>query len=217
MKKLIVLFIIIYTFQINAQNLTPIKFGLVSGVTFNDFVFSPIEGIPFPETVNPLGVNAGLVIQFPLKKKWTLNTEVLYSNLKTNLSIESKLDISEDRISFISKRDLDLTYIVLNPEISFQASEVFFLNFGPSFHYSLEGEEIIYITNSSDYIATIDQTNTLSTLNDYDVGINIGCSFVVSEKTKINLKIYNGFLSVEDTDSPVYKKYGANLSLVYLF
>ena len=217
MKKIILLLIVVCTFQLNAQNLTPIKFGIMSGVTLSDFTFTPIEGFAFPKSISPLAINAGIVIEFPLKKKWTVNAEILYSNIKTNSSIDSKLDISGERISFISTRDIDLTYIVLNPDISFRASDNFYLNFGPSFQYPLQGEESIKITSDSDLINTEEQTNSLTTLNDFDLGINVGFSFLVSESTKINLKVYNGFLNVENEDSAEYKKYGANLSLVYLF
>ena len=218
MKKIILFLIVVASIQLTAQNLTPIKFGIVSGVTINDFIFAPIDGFALPETVSPLGINAGIIIQFPLKKKWTINTEILYSNIKTNLSIDTKLDLNGERISFTSKRDLDLTYVVLNPDVSFQASDNFFLNFGPSFQYPLNGKETINVTNSSNIIpAVTNEENTLTTLNDFDLGINVGCSFLVSEKTKINLKVYNGFMSVENKDSSEYKKYGANLSLMYLF
>jgi hypothetical protein len=216
MKKIILLLIVVSSIQLTAQNLTPIKFGIVSGVTVNDFIFTPIEGNKSPETVSPIGINAGIVIQFPLKKKWILNSEILYTNVKTNSTFYGKIDSESNRTNFTSESEYDLTYVVLNPDISYQASNNFFLNFGPSFQYPLSGEISTTETYSSNLYSTSNLKNELS-LNDFDFGINVGCSFLVSEKTKINLKVYNGFMSVENKDSSEYKKYGANLSLVYLF
>jgi hypothetical protein len=216
MKKIILFLIVVSSIQLTAQNLTPIKFGIVSGVTVNDFIFTPIEGYKSPETVSPIGINAGIVIQFPLKKKWILNSEILYTNVKTNSTFYGKIDSESNRTNFTSESEYDLTYVVLNPDISYQASNNFLLNFGPSFQYPLSGETSTTVTYSSNLYPTSNLKNELS-LNDFDLGINVGFSFLVSEKTKINLKVYNGFMSVENEDSSEYKKYGANLSLVYLF
>jgi len=51
MKNIIlVLSLAFLTLNLNAQNLSPVKFGLVTGLTLNHLTFSSIEGLESPSS-----------------------------------------------------------------------------------------------------------------------------------------------------------------------
>jgi hypothetical protein len=217
MKNIIlVLSLAFFTLNLNAQNLSPVKFGLVTGLTLNHLTFSSIEGLESPSSNYGPGFNAGLIIRFPMQKRWNFNTELLYTTYSAEYTFKYKTDILGERITSEVINNTELAYFVLNADFSFIAHEKFHLNFGPSIQYFLSGEDNINVSTNSSVLESYSEVLPIDDNKDLDLGLNLGCSYLISEKTILNLKIFSGLMPLRDSESDLTKN-SIHFSILYFF
>jgi len=236
-KKISILALIFLTIVSSAQSLIPIKYGIKTGLNFSSLNISSIEGVKPTDNSSQAGIAAGFIVHIPLSDEWFINPEVLYSQKGASFNYAFTHDYElNQRDEYKTTNQLTLSYVELNPTISYKATDKLALNFGPSVSF-LIGEKYVY---TQDPVRDI--TNTTHILTDglvettsLDVGLNLGISYFFTEHFFVDTRVYTGFMEVTtatqpyeifivngtqiDTPEPAYnlKNRSIVLSIAYLF
>ena len=234
MKKLAsILALVFLTIVSSAQSLIPVKYGIKVGLNFSNLNITPaIDGVKPTDNSSQMGIAAGFIVHIPLSDKWFINPEVLYSQKGASFNYAFTHDYElNQRDEYKTTNPLTLSYVELNPTISYKANDKLALNFGPSVSF-LIGEDYDY---NQDPVRDI--TNTAHILTDglvetasLDVGLNLGISYFFTEHFFVDSRIYTGFLEVASATQPYEEIINNNpdpdytlknsaivLSLAYLF
>ena len=237
-KTALILVLAFFTFATTAQSLIPIKYGIKAGLNFSSLNISSIDGVKPTVNSSQIGIAAGVCIHIALSDKWFINPEVLYSQKGARFNYDFTDDyLVNQRDEYATTNKLTLSYVELNPTISFKASDKLALNFGPSVSFLIGEKKYEYNQDP-----TKSPTNTTHILTDgsveaasLDVGLNLGLSYFFTEHFFIDTRVYTGFMEVATvtqpyeviiingtqlyTPDPVYtlKNRAIVLSLAYLF
>ena len=234
MKKLAsILTLAFLTIATSAQSLIPVKYGIKVGLNFSNLNITPaIDGVKPTDNSSQMGIAAGFIVHIPLSDKWFINPEVLYSQKGASFNYAFTHDYElNQRDEYKTTNPLTLSYVELNPTISYKATDKLALNFGPSVSF-LIGEDYDY---TQDPVRDI--TNTAHILTDglvetasLDVGLNLGISYFFTEHFFVDSRVYTGFLEVASATQPYEEIINNNpdpaytlknsaivLSLAYLF
>ena len=234
MKKLAsILALVFLTIVSSAQSLIPVKYGIKVGLNFSNLNITPaIDGVKPTDNSSQMGIAAGFIVHIPLSDKWFINPEVLYSQKGASFNYAFTHDHElNQRDEYKTTNQLTLSYVELNPTISYKATDKLALNFGPSVSF-LIGEDYDYTPDP-----VRDITNTAHILTDglvetasLDVGLNLGISYFFTEHFFVDSRVYTGFLEVASATQPYEEIINNNpdpaytlknsaivLSLAYLF
>ena len=206
MKKLAsILTLVFLTIATNAQSLIPVKYGIKAGLNFSNLNITPaIDGVQPTDNSSQMGIAAGFIVHIPLSDKWFINPEVLYSQKGASFNYAFTHDHElNQRDEYKTTNPLTLSYVELNPTISYKANDKLALNFGPSVSF-LIGEDYDY---TQDPVRDI--TNTAHILTDglvetasLDVGLNLGISYFFTEHFFVDSRVYTGFIEVASAIQP---------------
>ena len=210
LKKIILLitFLACLTITASAQSLLPTKYGIKVGLNFSSLSISSIEGVKPTVNSSQIGIAAGACVHIPLSDKWYINPEVLYSQKGASFNYEfthsyAMLGSEGEKDEYATTNQLTLSYVELNPTISFKASDKLSLNFGPSVSF-LIGEKYTYTQDP-----TGNPLNTTHILNSglveaasLDVGLNLGFSYFIAENFSIDNRVYTGFMKAAEVTQP---------------
>ena len=216
-KSLLFLSFTLLALGVFSQSLTPIKYGLKVGINLANGTFTTDSaGVKLPATKIQIGPQLGFVMQIALSEKWFLNPEVLYSQKGVKFDYDYKVDIDTTRFEFTTTNNLVLTYIVLNPDISYRANEKISLNFGPSINYLLSNN--LSVVTSGD-IKVPDFSGEIEDANSIDVGLNLGLSYHFNTHLVLNGRVFTGFLPIETNDKDLFSMTNRafTFSVAYLF
>ena len=210
MKKLAsILALAFFTIATNAQSLIPIKYGIKVGLNFSNLnITSTIDGVQHgvqpTDNSSQTGISAGFIVHIPLSDEWFINPEVLYSQkgASFNYAFTHDYEINQ-RDEYKTNNQVTLSYVELNPTISYKATDKLALNFGPSVSF-LIGEDYNYTPDP-----VRDITNTAHILTDglvetasLDVGLNLGISYFFTEHFFVDSRVYTGFIEVASAIQP---------------
>jgi len=206
MKKLAsILTLVFLTFATNAQSLIPVKYGIKAGLNFSNLNITPaIDGVQPTDNSSQMGIAAGFIVHIPLSDKWFINPEVLYSQKGASFNYAFTHDYEIDqRDEYKTTNPLTLSYVELNPTISYKATDKLALNFGPSVSF-LIGEKYDYtqepvrdITNTTNIL-----TEGLVETESLDVGLNLGISYFFTEHFFVDSRVYTGFIEIASAIQP---------------
>ena len=180
MKKSILITLITFlTIGLDAQSLIPIKYGIKVGLNISSLSVSRTEkgineGVEETNNSSQIGIAAGGCVYIPLSDKWHINPELLYSQKGASFDYNFKHQYGNELFPYKTTNQLTLSYVELNPTISFKASDKLALNFGPSISF-LIGEKYSpnpAIFNLNDSLSLI--TDGLVKVATLDVGLNLG-------------------------------------------
>ena len=238
MEKIIsILALIFLTIASSAQSLIPIKYGIKTGLNFSSLNISSIEGVKPTDNSSQAGIAAGFIVHIPLSDEWFINPEVLYSQKGASFNYAFTHDYElNQRDEYKTTNQLTLSYVELNPTISYKATDKLALNFGPSVSF-LIGEKYVYTQDPVRDITNITHilTDGLVETTSLDVGFNLGISYFFTEHFFVDTRVYTGFMEVTtatqpyeifivngtqiDTPEPAYnlKNRSIVLSIAYLF
>ena len=230
MKKIsLITLLACLTIAASSQSLIPIKYGVKVGVNISSLSISRIEGAKPTVNSSQIGIAAGACVHIPLSDKWYINPELLYSQKGASFNYDFTHDYPDNqRAEYATTNQLTLSYVELNPTISFKASDKLSLNFGPSVSF-LIGEKYTYTQDP-----TGNPLNTTHILNSglvevatLDVGLNLGLSYFITEHFLIETRVYAGFIKAAEATQPyetvvpgpdyTLKNRAIALSLAYLF
>lgn len=208
MKKIAsILALLFLTIVCSAQSLIPIKYGIKAGLNFSSLNISSIEGVQPTDNSSQIGIAAGFIVHIPLSDEWFINPEVLYLQKGTSFNYAFTHDHElNQRDEYKTNNQLTLSYVELNPTISYKATDKLALNFGPSVSF-LIGEKYVYTQDPARNI-----TNTTNILTDglvetasLDLGLNLGISYFFTEHFFVDSRVYTGFIEVASATQPYEK------------
>jgi long-subunit fatty acid transport protein len=199
-KSILITLITLLTIGLNAQSLLPIKYGIKAGVNIANIISTPIDGVKNITTSSKIGITGGFYMEIALNDKWYINPELLYSQEGASFNYDYTHDYNTNsRDEYTTTNDLSLSYVKLNPTVSYKASDKLSLNLGPSVAFLM----------SSNYLYTQNPTNQ-HTLSDgilyeesLDVGLNFGISYYINENLLIDSKLYTGFMNIGKISRPI--------------
>ena len=201
-KSLLFLSFTLFSVGVFAQSLTSIRYGLKVGLNLANGTFTTdSSGVKLPTTKKQIGPQVGFVMQIALSEKWFLNPEVLYSQKGVKFDYNYKIDSNTTRFAFTTNNNLVLTYITLNPDISYRANEKISLNFGPSINYLLSNN--LVVITSGDTIVP-DFSGEIEDANSIDIGLNLGLSYYFNTHFVLNGRVFTGFLPIETNDEDLF-------------
>ena len=226
-KSILITLITLLTIGLNAQSLLPTKYGIKVGLNFSSLSISSIEGVKPTVNSSQIGIAAGACVYIPLSDKWYINPELLYSQKGASFDYDFTHTFGNDKESYETTNQLTLSYVELNPTISFKASDKLALNFGPSISF-LIGEK--YSQNP----AKFNLNDSLSLITDglvkaatLDIGLNLGLSYFITENFLVDARVYTGFMKASEVTQPykgevpdpdyTLKNKAIVFSLAYLF
>ena len=206
-KQFILLITILICFNLKSQNLLPNKYGLKVGGNISSLLTNSEEGVKNPTTSMGFGFAGGFYMQTPINNNISINPEILYSQKSSSFEYDYVYDYDiNQRDYYSSKSSITLSYVELNPTLSYLASYNLSLNIGPSIHYM--------ISSKHEYEQTLtnreDETTSTEILADgvfdeqsLDIGLNAGLSYYLNENFILNTTIYSGFMKIGDVLRPI--------------
>jgi len=193
MKKIVsILALAFLTTSTSAQSLIPIKYGIKAGTNITNIISTSNEGVKNINNSALIGIAGGFYMEIALNDKWYINPELIYSQKGASFTYEytHNYDVNQSDVHNTS-HELKLAYIVLNPTISYRASNKLALNFGPSVSFIISSDYTILSDKGQK-----DNLDTHSELIDgvykeeaFDIGINLGISYYFTEKFLIDSRI----------------------------
>ena len=183
MKKISLMALLAFlTIATSAQSLIPTKYGVKVGVNISTLSISSIEGVSPTVNSSQIGVSAGVCVHISLSDKWLINPEILYSQKGASFDYSFTHDYPVNKSAeYATTNQLTLSYVELNPTISFKASDKLALNFGPSLSL-LIGEKYTYSQKpTKDPLNITDNTDRFVEAKALDIGLNLGLSYFISE------------------------------------
>ena len=206
MKKLAsILALAFFTIATNAQSLIPIKYGIKVGLNFSNLnITSTIDGVQHgvqpTDNSSQTGISAGFIVHIPLSDEWFINPEVLYSQkgASFNYAFTHDYEINQ-RDEYKTNNQVTLSYVELNPTISYKATDKLALNFGPSVSFLIGVDTTI---QALPLMQTNILTDGLVETASLDVGLNLGISYFFTEHFFVDSRVYTGFIEVASAIQP---------------
>ena len=140
-------------------------------------------------------------MEIALNNKWYINPELVYTQKGMSFTDEFTHDYATNqRDKYNSTNELKLSYLELNPTISYKASYKLALNIGPSLSFLLNSDY------TSSYDKPLHEELEPSKLDEetLDIGLNLGISYYLTEKLLIDLKINNGFMKIGEISQTTF-------------
>jgi len=215
MKKITLLSIItLISFGVNAQSLLPTKYGVKVGLNIANITSTPNEGVKNIETTPLLGVAGGFYMEIALNDKWYINPELLYVQKGTSFNYDFTHDyaVNQRDTHYLTNNTLTLSFIEVNPTISYKASEKLALNFGPSLSYLVQSAYDTNEKNTNNHISHEILEESIFSEESLDIALNIGASYYFSENFLIEGKINTGFMSIGKVSQEIFNGDSSNES-----
>ncbi len=236
MKKTITLTLVtLIALNLNAQSLLPKKYGVKIGANIANIHSEANTGAQNIKSSALIGVSGGFYMEIPLNDKWYINPELIYTQKGGSFTYNYQHDYQvNERDLHKTENELKLTYIELNPTVSYKANEKISLNFGPSISYLFQPVyNILSDTGENENDPLHEELPDAEYKEEtLDFGINIAISYYLTENFLIETKVNTGLMSTgeiskiiytenngNDTRSNIYtiKNRGISFSLGYLF
>ena len=201
MKKIsLITLLACLTIAVSSQSLLPIKYGIKAGLNIANIISIPTDKVKNITSSSKIGITGGFYMEIALNDKWYINPELLYSQEGASFNYDYTHDYNiNSRDEYTTTNDLSLSYVKLNPTVSYKASDKLSLNLGPSVAFLM----------SSNYLYTQNPTNQ-HTLSDgefneesLDIGLNFGISYYINENLLIDSKLYTGFMNIGEISRPI--------------
>jgi len=200
MKKIIsILSLVFLTITINAQSLIPMKYGVKFGANISNATSTSNEGVKNIEISGLVGISGGFYMEIALNDQWYINPELLYVQKGVSFDYDFTHDYefnSGERDEHNTTNELKLTYIELNPTISYKASPNLSLNFGPSLSFLIQSDYSYNEKNNSEIPEHEELDLGVYSEESLDVGLNVGISYYLTENFLIDGKVNTGFMSL---------------------
>ena len=214
MKKTIILTLVtLITLSLNAQSLLPKKYGVKIGANIANIHSEPNTGVENIESSPLIGVSGGFYMEIPLNDKWYINPELIYTQKGGSFTYNYQHNYQvNERDLHKTNHELKLTYIELNPTVSYKTNEKISLNFGPSISYLFQP---VYTILSDKGENENDPLHEELPDGEYkeetlDIGVNIAISYYLTEKFLIEAKVNTGFMNTGEVSKIIYTENNGN-------
>ena len=214
MKKIILFILLLSNLGLTAQSLIPTRIGIKLGTNLDNVRIIAEEGVQPTSNSSISGIIGGLCVYIPLSDKWYINPELLYAQKGSPFSYNFIHDYTvNERTEYEIENTLVLSYLQLNPTLSFKANDYLALNFGPSAAF-LIGENY---TINKELITGNEATGVNELLEDdlyssesLDIGINVGITYFIKDNLLLEAMAYTGLIDVGELEKPYQQNTGSD-------
>lgn len=198
-KTASILALVFLTITSSAQSLIPMKYGIKVGSNISNIISTSNEGVKNIESSSIIGISGGFYMEIALNDKWYINTELMYIQKGASFDYDFIHDYEfnqGERDEHYVTNELKLSYVDLSPTISYKATNKISLNFGPSVSFLIQSDYIFTETNTSEIIGHEVLDDGVYVEESFDLGLNIGASYYLTENFLIDGKVNTGFMSI---------------------
>ena len=208
MQRIITFFlIVVINLSLQAQSLLPTKYGVKLGTNIANVIPQANDGVESFDGSELIGFSGGFYMEIALNDKWYINPELVYSQKGSSFTYSYVHDYEVNQRDLRnSSNELKLSYIEINPTISYKTKQRISINFGPSISSLLTSEYNILSDESENNLS-----QTVETLADsyyqeesLDIGLNFGLSYYLAEDFLIDGKVNTGIMSVGKISKEIY-------------
>lgn len=157
-------------------------FGIKAGVNV-----SSISDDGFDDTKSKVGFNGGLFLNAPLSEQFSIQPEVLYSQLG------AKTDYTFAGTTF--ENELKLDYITVPVMFQFRATPSFYLEAGPEFGFLVSAKNKATVSNNNGSASDTDELDK-DDFNSFNMGLGLGLGYDITPNFGINARYVAGFSDV---------------------
>jgi len=153
-------------------------FGIKAGVNI-----SSLSDDGFDDTKSKAGFSGGLFMNAPLSEQFSIQPEVLYSQM--GAKIEGKFA----NTAYSTTRSLD--YITVPVMFQFRATPAFYIEAGPEFGFLVSAKD-------KDTVGNFSTTNQIDTdnFNTFNMGLGLGLGFDITKNIGVNARYVAGFTDI---------------------
>lgn len=175
------------------------QFGLKAGINV-----SSISKDGYDDAKSKVGFAGGAFVNIPVSEQFSVQPEVLYSQLGSKLTKSASTTILGNTYTAKSTAKMNLDYITVPVMLQFRATPQFYLEAGPEFGFlvSAKAKDIntTYVNNSQP-----NENISSQDVKDYHSGFNMGAAlglgYDITPNFGINARYVAGFTDINKKDS----------------
>lgn len=162
------------------------QFGMKAGANI-----SSISDDGYDDAKSKLGFYGGLFVNAPLSEHFSIQPEVIYSQLGSE--VKRNYTALGNTASINGK--LNLEYITVPVMLQFKATPQFYFEAGPEFGYLISAKQKGEVTLNNNVVSS-GSTDVKDNFNNFNVGAALGLGFDVTKNFGINARYVAGFTDI---------------------
>ena len=171
------------------------SFGLKAGVNI-----SSISDDGYEDSKSKAGFYGGVFMNAPLSEQFSIQPEVLYSQLGSKVTRRYTGTVLGNTIDYREDSKLNLDYITVPIMFQFKATPQFYLEAGPEFGFLVSAKAKDINTTVVNGSTTNQNTNSSEDIKDnysgFNMGAGLGLGFNFTENFGINARYVAGFTDI---------------------
>ncbi|MDC8103863.1 MULTISPECIES: porin family protein [Chryseobacterium] len=178
----------------------PIRFGIKGGANSAQFSQQQLSA-----NNQKIGFNAGVFVNIPLSKQFSIQPEALYNQLGAR-SVLSSTEVTTGATTVKTQRDYKTTlnYVSVPVMVQFKPADNFYVEAGPEFSYFIDGKNKgeNTVTSTTNGIATTQKNSVSETINKDDInkfnfGLGLGLGYYFTRNLGINARYVNSLTKID--------------------
>lgn len=207
MKKLILGLAFAGSLLVNAQEKTkstsPVTFGVKAG--FNASTLSKYDGYDGYDNDQKLkpGFNAGVFVNIPVAEKFSVQPEVLFSQLGSKTEEREQYYVNSDRFRRETDYKKTLNYLTVPVMVQYNILPQLYVEAGPEFGFLLGGKDKgdFTLTQTSGNVTTSQTTSFSENIvkdlhNKFNFGIGIGAGYYFTQNFGVTARFTAGITDI---------------------
>lgn len=207
MKKLILGLAVAGSLLVNAQEKTkstsPITFGVKAG--FNASTLSKYDGYDGYDNDQKLkpGFNAGVFVNIPVAEKFSVQPEVLFSQLGSKTEEKEVYYNNSDKFKRETDYKKTLNYLTIPVMVQYNILPQLYVEAGPEFGFLLGGKDKgdLTLTQTSGNTTTTQTTSFSENIvkdlhNKFNFGIGIGAGYYFTQNFGVTARFTAGITDI---------------------
>lgn len=217
MKKLFIGLAFTGSLFINAQEKTksssPITFGVKAG--FNATTISrndDKDGYYDNDQKMKAGFNAGVFVNIPVAEKFSIQPELLFSQLGSKSEARYRETQGNRMVSVEVNDKTNLNYLVLPVMVQYNILPQLYVEAGPEFGFLLGGKskgDVTITEREGNFTSYQSETSSskinMDRFNRFNVGIGIGAGYYFTPQFGVTARFTAGLTNIMKSDFDVYK------------
>ncbi|REC42910.1 porin family protein [Chryseobacterium pennipullorum] len=182
------------------NDVQPVRFGIKAGG--NSAYYSAQE---FGLNSQKIGFHAGVFVNIPISKQFSLQPEVLYNQMGARDVISSKeTDNGTTNVKTKLQDKLTMNYISVPLMVQMRPTDKFYIEAGPEFSYFINGKNKGESTVASTTGGVTTTTNTSHSedvdkdqINKFNFGLGLGLGYDITSNIGINARYVNSLTKID--------------------
>lgn len=171
------------------------SFGLKAGLNI-----SSISDDGYEDSKSKAGFYGGVFMNAPLSEQFSIQPEVLYSQLGSKVTSRYTGTVAGNTIDYRQDAKLNLDYITVPIMFQFKATPQFYLEAGPEFGFLVSAKAKDINTTVVNGSTTNQNTSSSEDIKDnfssFNMGAGLGLGFNFTENFGINARYVAGFTDI---------------------